>query len=65
MNAAIFSNINWLAVLVATIAYFMLGAVWYSKALFGAKWASPVGIDMNNPISSPNHRPVKVRVSNE
>lgn len=49
MNAAIFSNINWLAVLVATIAYFMLGAIWYSKALFGVKWASLVGIGMNNP----------------
>ena len=40
---------NWLAILVATIAYFMLGAIWYSKALFGAKWASLVGLDMNDP----------------
>jgi hypothetical protein len=52
MNAAIFSNINWLAVLVATITYFMLGAVWYSKALFGAKWASLVGLDMTKPDKS-------------
>ena len=49
MNSEIFSNINWLAVLVATIAYFMLGAIWYSKALFGTKWASAVGINMNDP----------------
>lgn len=49
MNSEIFSNINWLAVLVATIAYFMLGAIWYSKALFGAKWAALVGINMNDP----------------
>jgi len=49
MNTEIFSNINWLAVLVATIAYFMLGAVWYSKALFGPKWAGLVGLNMNDP----------------
>ena len=49
MNTEIFSQINWLAVLVATIAYFMLGALWYSKTLFGSKWAAAVGIDMNDP----------------
>lgn len=49
MNTEIFSQINWLAVLVAALAYFMLGAVWYSKALFGSKWAALVGLDMNNP----------------
>lgn len=49
MNTALLSNINWLAVLVAAIAYFALGALWYSKAFFGPKWASLVGIDMNNP----------------
>lgn len=49
MTSEIFSNINWLAVLVAAIAYFMLGAIWYSKALFGAKWAALVGINMNDP----------------
>jgi hypothetical protein len=49
MNTEIFSQVNWLAVLVATLAYFMLGALWYSKILFGAKWASLVKLDMNNP----------------
>lgn len=49
MNTEIFSQINWLAVLVAALAYFMLGAVWYSKALFGAKWAGLVGLDMSDP----------------
>jgi hypothetical protein len=45
----IFSHVNWLAVLVAALAYFILGAIWYSKALFAPKWAALVGIDMNNP----------------
>ena len=48
MNTEIFSHINWLAILVASIAYFILGAIWYS-ALFGKKWASLVKLDMNNP----------------
>lgn len=52
MNTQIFSDINWLAILVAAIAYFMLGAVWYSKALFGAKWAAAVGLDMTDPNKS-------------
>ncbi len=45
----LFSDINWLAVFVATIVYFMLGAAWYSKALFGTRWASMVKLDMNDP----------------
>lgn len=45
----IFNHVNWLAVLVATLAYFILGAIWYSKPLFATKWASLVGIDMNKP----------------
>jgi hypothetical protein len=52
MNTQIFSDINWLAILVAAIAYFMLGAVWYSKALFGTKWAAAVGLDMTDPNKS-------------
>ena len=49
MNTDFLANINWLAVLVATVAYFMLGALWYSKALFGGTWAKLVNLDMNNP----------------
>lgn len=49
MNTELFSQMNWLAVLVAAIAYFMLGALWYSKALFGGKWAAAVGMNMNDP----------------
>ena len=48
MNAEFLSNLNWLHILVATVAYFMLGAVWYSF-LFQKKWIEYQGIDMNNP----------------
>ncbi len=49
MDTGILSQINWLAVISAAIAYFVLGAIWYSKALFGARWATLVGMDMNDP----------------
>lgn len=49
MDTSIFSHINWLAVLVAAVAYFMIGGLWYSKILFAPKWASLTGLDMNDP----------------
>ena len=39
MNTEILQHVNWLAVLVAGLAYFILGALWYT-ALFGKKWQS-------------------------
>jgi len=48
MNSEFLSHINWLAVLVATVAYFLLGALWYS-VLFGKKWAQLVKLDTSNP----------------
>jgi len=48
MNADIFSHLNWLAVLVGTLAYFFLGAIWYS-ALFRNAWIKAAGINMNDP----------------
>ena len=38
------TNINWLAVVAATVAAFVLGGVWYSKALFGNAWMQEVGL---------------------
>lgn len=45
----LFSDINWLAVLVAAIAYFALGALWYSKILFAPKWIAYTKVDPANP----------------
>lgn len=42
------SNLPWLQILVATIAYFALGAIWYSF-LFQKKWIGYQNIDMSNP----------------
>jgi hypothetical protein len=48
MNTDIFGQINWLAVLVGAIGYFMLGAIWYSF-LFQKKWIAYTGVSMNDP----------------
>src|SRR4030095_4305670 len=48
MNTDLFSQINWLAVLVAALAFFFLGAIWYS-ALFRDAWIKAVGVNMNDP----------------
>jgi hypothetical protein len=48
MNTDIFSQINWLAVLVAAVAYFLLGAIWYSF-LFRDAWIKSSGVNTNDP----------------
>ncbi len=49
MDTSFFSHANWLAIAVAAVAYFVLGGLWYSKALFGNTWVKSTGIDMNKP----------------
>jgi len=45
MNLAqILSAVNWLAVIAATVTAFILGAIWYSRALFGKAWMQEVGL---------------------
>ncbi len=38
------SELNWLAVLVAALAYFVLGAIWYSNPLFGKQYRAALGV---------------------
>ena len=49
MNTDFLKDINWLAVLVAGIAYWALGALWYSKLLFSNKWLAYTKINPNDP----------------
>ena len=44
-----FDYLNWPAIAVAALAYFVLGALWYSKVLFAKRWISDLKIDVNNP----------------
>jgi hypothetical protein len=39
------STINWLAVVVGALIYFVLGALWYSPVLFGRAWQRAIGWD--------------------
>ena len=36
-------GVNYLAILVAGAAYTVLGAIWYSAALFGNAWLAGIG----------------------
>lgn len=44
-----FDYLNWPAIAVAALAYFVLGALWYSKILFAKRWIADLKIDVNNP----------------
>jgi hypothetical protein len=39
-----FSQINWLSVIVANLAAFAIGSVWYSPVLFGKIWQKEVNL---------------------
>ena len=43
------AHMNYLSLVIAALAYFFLGAVWYSKALFATQWMALNNINMDNP----------------
>lgn len=49
MNTETLQNIHWLPVLLGGLAFFMLGALWYSKILFAPKWIEYTKVDVNDP----------------
>ncbi len=40
-------SVNWLAVIIAAIAMFGLGAVWYSPVLFLNQWVKAAGLEID------------------
>jgi hypothetical protein len=46
MSFDVLGDLNWLAVIVATIAYFALGALWYAPPVFGDLWMRSGGIQV-------------------
>jgi uncharacterized protein DUF1761 len=37
-------DVNWLAILIAALAKFAIGGVWYSPQVFGPRWGAIVGV---------------------
>jgi hypothetical protein len=41
-----YTAVNWLAVVIAAIAYVVIGTVWYLPTVFGNRWAALTGRDI-------------------
>ncbi|MFH1701199.1 MAG: DUF1761 domain-containing protein [Candidatus Zixiibacteriota bacterium] len=52
------AGINYLAVIVAAAAYWLLGALWYSKAIFGKAWLE--GLGKTEEEAKKDHKPVNL-----
>lgn len=48
----VFSDVNWVAILVAALAFFAVGAVWYQPKVMGARWMKAAEVDPSK--ASPN-----------
>lgn len=44
MSFELLGDIDWLAVILAALAYFVIGAIWYAPPLFGRAWMAAGGI---------------------
>jgi hypothetical protein len=43
-TGGVMPEVNWIAVVVAAVASFLLGGLWYSPALFGKSWQREAGL---------------------
>ena len=44
MSFELLGDLDWLAVILAALAYFVIGAIWYAPPLFGKAWMAAGGI---------------------
>lgn len=44
MSFELLGDLDWLAVILAALAYFVIGAIWYAPPLFGRAWMAAGGI---------------------
>lgn len=47
--STLFDYLNWPAIAVAAVAYWVLGSLWYSPAMFAKKWIAYLKIDVHAP----------------
>lgn len=52
------SELNWLAVVVATLVSFGVGATWYSQSLFGKAWMKSIGLKESDAKKANMARPI-------
>jgi hypothetical protein len=45
MSFDLLGDLDWLAVIVAAIAYFAIGAAWYAPPVFGKAWMAAGGME--------------------
>lgn len=53
MSFETFGDLNWLAVVVAAVAYFLLGGIWYAPPVMGNAWMKASGVDMTEGEDGP------------
>lgn len=46
-------DVSWVGVILATVASVIIGATWYSPAIFGSFWARSLGYDESSLTPSP------------
>jgi hypothetical protein len=54
MSLDVLGDLNWLAVMLAALAYFIIGAVWYAPPVFGRAWIAAGGLPMPERGERPN-----------
>ena len=47
----LFDDLNWLAIVVAALAFFVLGSIWYTNALFGRQYRAAIGQEDGSPVN--------------
>ncbi len=48
MELSDFKDLNYLAILAGAVAYWLVGALWYSPVLFGKTWQALTGVTAEN-----------------
>jgi hypothetical protein len=54
MSFDVLGDLNWLAVIVAAIAYFAIGALWYAPPVFGKAWSAAGGFSLPDAETRPS-----------
>lgn len=47
-----FTDLNWLAIVIAAVVFFGMGAVWYQPKVMGRRWMKAAGVNPSD--TSPN-----------